>query len=111
MSVVPPTERRGRSRCVVACVVVLLIGGAAHRGGAQGAVLLQGVADGEAWSTTSKSNLLTRNAGRPAELARVQLWGAFEPARHWVLYAQGEVEAGNARNESGANDVYSNQFG
>jgi hypothetical protein len=78
---------------------------------AQGSVLLQGIADGEAWSTNRSSNLLTRNLGRPAGLGRLQMWGAYEPMRHWVLYAQGEVEAGNARSSSDTHDVYSDQFG
>jgi len=78
---------------------------------AQGSVLLQGILDGEAWSTNTSSNLLTRNVGRPAGLGRLQMWGAYEPVRHWVLYAQGEAEAGNARNSTETHDFYSDQFG
>ena len=44
------------------------------------------------WSTTRKSNLLTRNNGNPAALARLQLWGAIEPLPGLVLYGQTEGE-------------------
>ena len=70
-----------------------------------------GVADGEFWATSKTSNLLTRNAGKPATFGRVQLWGAFEPVAGWVIYAQGEAETGKARAGSESDDVYSNQFG
>jgi len=78
---------------------------------AQNGLLVQGIVDGEVWSTDTTSNLLTRNRGRPATLARVQLWGAYEPFRNWVLYAQGEGEFGNGRHGGEDNEVYSNQFG
>jgi hypothetical protein len=78
---------------------------------AQGGLLLQGIVDGEVWSTDTTSNLLTRNRGKAATLARVQLWGAYEPFRNWVLYAQAEGEFGSGRIAGEENEVYSNQFG
>jgi len=77
----------------------------------QNGLLLQGIVDGEVWSTDTTSNLLTRNRGRTATLARVQLWGAYEPFTNWVLYAQGEGEFGNGRHGGEADEIYSNQFG
>ncbi len=94
-----------------------LIGGAAlvaalaTQSWGQRAALLQGIVDGEAWSTSKTSNLLTRNGGQPAGLARLQLWGAIEPFSHWVIYAQGEAEVGQARSETETHDIYSDQFG
>jgi hypothetical protein len=78
---------------------------------AQNGLLLQGIIDGEVWSTDTTSNLLTRNRGRPATLARVQLWGAYEPFRNWVIYGQAEGEFGNGRHGGEDNEIYSNQFG
>ena len=63
---------------------VVLVAGFTAASGAQSPALLQGIVDGEGWSTNASSNLLTRNAGRPSGLARVQLWGAFEPVRNWL---------------------------
>src|SRR3954468_15932190 len=59
--------------------------------------LIEGLVDGEAWSTTRRSNLLTRNSGDPAALARLQLWAALEPLPGLVLYGQTEGEGGTAR--------------
>lgn len=75
-----------------------------------GSVLLQGILDGEFWSTNTASTLLTRNAGKPATLGRAQLWGAYQPFGGLVLYAQGEFEGGPARAEQGT-DVDADQFG
>ena len=99
-----------RDALTAAGVALLLIAGGARGARAQGAMLLQGIADGEFWSTNNTSNLLARNAGRPAGLARLQLWGAFEPVPRVVFYAQGEAEAGSATGQSGS-DVQTNQFG
>jgi hypothetical protein len=66
---------------------------------AQLPLLLEGIADGEFWSTTARSNLLTRNRGHAAPLGRLQMWAAFEPIRRVVLYGQGEVETGDARTD------------
>ena len=76
---------------------------------AQG-IMVQGIADGEFWSTNASSNLLTRAAGRPAGLGRLQLWGAFEPIPKLVVYGQVQLEGGPARGEEGS-EVYTNQFG
>ena len=94
-----------------ASIVAALIAASMSRVRAQGAVTLQGIADAEAWSTNTSSNLLTRNLGRPAGLGRLLVWGAFEPAKHWVIYGQGETEGGNARPGSEKYDFYSDQFG
>ena len=67
-----------------------------RRASAQVPVLIEGLADGEFWSTTTASNLLTRNAGRPAGLARLQLWSAIEPVRRFVVYGQATLETGDA---------------
>src|SRR4051812_20193629 len=75
-----------------------------------GTVLLQGVADGEFWSTNATSNLLTRNGGRPTGLARLQVWGAYQPFGGLVAYAQSDFEAGPARGESGS-ELYLDQVG
>ncbi|HXT17690.1 MAG TPA: hypothetical protein VN706_18775 [Gemmatimonadaceae bacterium] len=79
-------------------------------GGNGGSVLLQGIVDGEFWSTNATSSLLTRNSGKPAGLVRGQLWGAYQPTNSLVFYAQGEVEAGPARLEQGA-EAYADQLG
>jgi hypothetical protein len=63
---------------------------------AQRGLLLQGIFDAEGWSSSATSNLLTKNRGNAAGLARLQAWGAIEPLPSVVLYAQGEVEAGSA---------------
>src|SRR6476619_1945987 len=73
----------------------------AHAATAQGAILVQGIADAEAWTTDSGSILLTRNGGQPSFLGRMHLWGAAGLGRHVVVYAAGTVETGNARSESG----------
>jgi hypothetical protein len=80
---------------------------------AQVPFLIEGLVDGEAWSTTRKSNLLTRNGGDPAALARLQLWGAIEPLRGLVLYGQTEGEGGNAKPTSLGSkvDFYGDQYG
>jgi hypothetical protein len=77
---------------------------------AQSGVLIQGIVDGEAWSTSGTSNLLTRNAGRPAGLGRLEMWGAYEPFTGLVFYAEGDAEGGPARAERGTS-IYANQLG
>lgn len=74
-------------------------------------VLVEGLADGEFWSTTAHSNLLTRNDGRSSGLARVNLWAAVEPLPGLVFYGQGEMEGGSARLESKNFEVYGEQYG
>jgi hypothetical protein len=78
---------------------------------AQTSILLQGIADGEFWTTNAISNLLTRNQGQRAGLGRLQLWGAIEPLPGLVAYAQGTFEGGSARYEAASTEVSSDQFG
>lgn len=78
---------------------------------AQGGLLVQGIADVEFWSTDSGSSLLTRNFGHPATLGRLQLWGAAEPWRGVVFFAQGEAEGGSAQNNQGRIDASFEQLG
>jgi hypothetical protein len=74
-------------------------------------VLVQGIADAEFWSTDSNSNLLTKNLGHPGTLGRLTLWGAFEPWRGLVIYAQGEGAFGSAQNNLGRIDADLDQAG
>jgi hypothetical protein len=79
---------------------------------AQGGVLVQGIADGEGWFTNNSSNLLTRNGGRPAGLLRIDLWGAAEPVRGLVFYAEGYGESGPAGSErTTTTSFWGNQLG
>ena len=88
-----PTSRRlGQVILTLACLFAPVA-----RAHAQVPFLIEGLVDGEAWSTTRKSNLLTRNNGDLATLARLQLWGAIEALPGLVLYGQTEGEGGNAR--------------
>jgi hypothetical protein len=75
---------------------LLFVFSTARPAAAQGGFLLQGIADGEGWFTNNSSNLLTRNGGRPAGLLRIDLWGAAEPVRGLVFYAEGYGESGPA---------------
>jgi hypothetical protein len=93
----------------LAALIALPAGRAAAQSDA-GAVMLQGIVDGEFWSTNNSSSLLTRNGGRPAGLVRMQAWGAFQPTGSIVLYAQGEIEGGPARRETGT-EAYTDQLG
>ena len=77
---------------------------------AQGGVMLQGIADVELWKTTRQSLLLARRDGRLGTVERLQLWAAAEPMRGVVLYAQGQVETGPARDEAGT-ELYADQIG
>jgi hypothetical protein len=79
--------------------LVVFLCGASRATAQQVPVLIEGLADGELWSTTGTSNLLTRNAGRPAGLARLQLWSAVEPVRRFVIYGQATMETGAASTE------------
>ena len=108
------SPRRCGAPLLVAAAGLLALIGAAPRSAAQstgvGGILLQGIADGELWSTNTTSNLLTRNGGRPAGLGRLELWGAAEPLDGFIVYAQGEGETGRARAEPG-NRLYADQLG
>lgn len=90
--------------------LVVALGAIPVTGRAQGGFLLQGIVDGEGWSTNNSSNLLTRNAGNPAGLARLDLWSAFEPFTGFVIYGEGSAEGGPARAERGTT-IYGNQLG
>jgi len=103
--------RRWRRRVVLTLAAMGLVAIAPGRARAQGPILLQGILDGEFWTTNAKSNLLTRNQGQPAGLGRLQLWGAVEPWRGLVAYAQGNIEGGSARYETTSTEVSSDQFG
>lgn len=76
-----------------------LLGIAATAAGAQLPLLLEGIGDVEYWATTARSNLLTRNRGHAAPLGRLQMWAAFEPIRRVVIYGQGQLETGDARED------------
>jgi hypothetical protein len=102
------TETGGALRHLLCALLLVFF--TARDARAQGGFLLQGIADGEAWSTSNSSNLLTRNAGRPAGLGRLELWGAFEPVHGLVFYAEGNGEGGPARSERGTT-IYANQLG
>src|SRR6185503_20257811 len=43
--------------------------------------LIEGLVDGEAWSTGQQSLLLSRNAGDPATEGRLRLWAAVQITR------------------------------
>jgi len=75
---------------------------------AQARVLLQGIVDGEYWSTDSNSNLLSKNGGKPAGLARLHAWTAVELLRGLVAYGMVEGLAGNAAEES---ELEAEQYG
>lgn len=62
----------------------------------QARVQLQGIADGELWSTDTNSNLLSRNGGSVGGLGRLQAWGAVELARGLVFYGLFETRRGAA---------------
>jgi hypothetical protein len=99
-------------RRIDALLVVALLT-VAPRAECQLPILLEGIVDGEAWTTTPASNLLTRNGGRASTLGRLQLWGAVEPFARFVIYAQGDLEGGSGRerSESNASAEALNQYG
>jgi hypothetical protein len=74
-------------------------------------ILLEGVGDGEFWSTTGNSTLLTRNGGRGSGLGRVSMWGAIEPLPGLVFFGSGRGEFGAARPDTNQSEVYMEQFG
>jgi signal transduction histidine kinase/DNA-binding response OmpR family regulator len=102
------TIRRALSGAAVALAMWM---SAAPRARAQAPVLLQGVADGEFWSTNATSNLLTRNNGHPGEVGRLEMWGAYEPVQGLIFYADGVAEGGSARSTADRYTLNSNQFG
>jgi hypothetical protein len=102
-------SRRGAAIAAVLSAICMSSLGPS-RAAAQNGVLLQGIVDGELWSTSKTSNLLTRNSGNPAGLGRLQLWGAYQPFQSLIVYAQGQAESGAAAAEPGS-EVYTDQFG
>ena len=82
-----------------------------HPLGAQGGLLLQGIADAEFWATDTSSNLLTRNHGHPGGVGRLTLWSAVEPWSGVFVYAEGQAEGGNARDDPDDFDAYLDQAG
>ncbi|HVX39526.1 MAG TPA: hypothetical protein VHB25_08130 [Gemmatimonadaceae bacterium] len=99
-------DRRRRAVCAAGA----LLAAVPFVARAQSSLLLQGIADGEAWSTNTTSSLLTRNNGNPGVVGRLQVWSAIEPVSHVVLYGQVEGAGGPARSRE-EYGVRSNQFG
>ena len=89
-------------RSVAALVLSVVLAGGAR---AQGGWLMQGTLDLEGWKTDTTSTLLARNGGDPAGLYRLRAWTAVEPWRALFLFANVEVEGGNAA-QSGSSRVY-----
>ncbi|MGH7619218.1 MAG: hypothetical protein ACREPM_18530, partial [Gemmatimonadaceae bacterium] len=80
-------ELRRRVWTAAACAAIALAGVPTREVRAQQIpILLEGVGDGEFWSTTQHSNLLTRNDGRGSGLGRVSIWGAIEPLPGLVFF-------------------------
>jgi hypothetical protein len=79
-------------------VLALLLAGPVPAA-AQRWLLVEGIADGEAWSTDSGSRLLARNDGSPALLGRVQLLAAVSVRPTLQLLMMGEIEGGSASDE------------
>ena len=94
---------RAALKSTIACAALAVA--LAPRARAQLPILLEGVADGEFWSTTAYSNLLTRNAGRASGLGRLQLWTAIEPLPGLVFFGQGEAEGGRGSTNTQGNSV------
>jgi hypothetical protein len=78
--------------------VALLTWGAAPAP-AQDWLLVEAIADGEAWSTDSASKLLSRNEGQLATLGQLQLFVAAAVRPSLQLIFMGEVEGGKATGE------------
>ncbi|MDE3171818.1 MAG: hypothetical protein KGN74_01985 [Gemmatimonadota bacterium] len=81
-------------RRLAASAAILALAVAAAPARAQSGVLVQGIVDGELWSTDTGSSLLTRNGGRPGGVAHLDLWAAAEPWRRVVLYGLAEAQGG-----------------
>jgi len=88
-------------RALLGIAAAMVAGAATARAANAQGILVQGIADAEAWKTDSGSILLTRNGGQPSFLGRMHLWGAAGVGRHLIVYAAGTAETGNARGESG----------
>jgi hypothetical protein len=110
MPSLPLIDRRN-ARLVSPVLAVILLAFPQSRAAAQRGIVVQGVADIELWATDSASPLLTRNAGRPGALGRLQLWSAVEPWAGIVVFAQGQLETGTARSEPERMELYLDQAG
>ena len=80
------------------CLALLFAGAAPAR--AQDWLVLNGIADGEAWSTDSVSPLLSRNEGEFATLGSFYLLAGVAPHPKVQLIFMGELEGGDATDES-----------
>src|SRR5262245_34022018 len=67
--------------------------------------LIQGLADGEAWDTGSRSYYLSRNAGDAATERRLRLWVAAQVAPKLQGMVLGRVEGGDVGGSSYSNDT------
>ncbi len=82
-------------------VLALAAGAWPARAHAQDWLVLQGIAETEAWASDSGSRLLTRNAGKPGVVGRLRVFTGLAPSRAFQVIALTELEGGNAytRNE------------
>src|SRR5437867_2705839 len=73
-----------------ACALILIAASSVPRVLTGQGVMLQGIVDAEAWSTSDSmsTRFLARNNGGAAVLGRMMLWGALEPVRDLVFYGQ-----------------------
>jgi hypothetical protein len=78
--------------------LALLFSGAAPAR-AQDWLVLNGIADAEAWATDADSRLLSRNEGQFATLGRFQLFAGAAVRPNLQLIFMGEVEGGDATDE------------
>ena len=79
---------------IVAVAVLALRAAQAH---AQIPILLEGIGDGEFWSTTPHSEFAHAQQRHGSGLGRVSLWGAVEPLPGLVFFGSGQAEFGAAR--------------
>jgi hypothetical protein len=82
-----------------ALFVLVLLGAAAGAAGAEEKVLLQGLADGEAWKTDAGGGAFALRDGQTSSMGRLRLWMAVQIAPHLQGFALGEGEGGSAAAE------------
>ena len=63
---------------------------------AQQWLVLQGIADGEIWSSDSGSRFLTRNNGNPGVVGRLRMFAGIAPSPRWQLVVLAAAEGGSA---------------
>jgi hypothetical protein len=90
---------RGASRYFIAAACIAI----ALPAQAQSWLILQGIAEGEAWTTDSGSLLLTRNNGHPGVVGRLQVFAGVAPVPGVQLVALVAGYGGNAN--PGESDV------